>query len=290
MPPKKTTPPKDRKLTVERDIIEGRILAQLKNAGFWIESTNFKEPVYDAIAKRDDYGRTRTYGIHIKFELKGYPLMDVEVSRFASSGKLDEYWIIAEAFDHSAESYIKTEPNIRLFTLDQFERYFRDYPARQPAPRAKGARAVAANYAEVKLNTEALVLLLDAKIVSLKRERPNSDEKIAERDRDLKQYEALQRSLVTLSTTATDFHAGNAKETALTEASKSFADCVRLWWKKSPERICQSAYAMSMFLSAVTVCSLVGANGNVAVIVSAALVGGKPATDVLKKLGKKLFD
>ena len=46
---------------------------------------------------------------------------------------------------------------------------------------------------------------------------------------------------------------------------------------------------MGLFLSAVTVCGLMGYGGPVVVAVSGALVGGKSVVDILKSAGKKLW-
>jgi hypothetical protein len=79
------------------------------------------------------------------------------------------------------------------------------------------------------------------------------------------------------------------KEAQVVKSVTTFSEGVRNWWSKSHDKICDKAYDMGMFATAVTVCSLAGASGNVGVALSAALIGGKPVADVVKGLAKKFL-
>ena len=45
---------------------------------------------------------------------------------------------------------------------------------------------------------------------------------------------------------------------------------------------------MGMFATAVTICSLAGAPGTMGVAIAGAMVGGKPVTDAIKAIAKKV--
>jgi hypothetical protein len=133
-----------------------------------------------------------------------------------------------------------------------------------------------------------LLLLIDEKLSSLRERRPNSEEAQALQREQIELYESIRRNLAVLKEAVRAFAAERISERKTISAVKSFADGVKGWWSKGHEQICEKAFDMSMFLSAVAICTAAGSSGNLAVTVSAALVGGKPVAEALKGALKKL--
>jgi hypothetical protein len=88
--------------------------------------------------------------------------------------------------------------------------------------------------------------------------------------------------LVALRGATLAFSVGNVEENKLVEAFNSLMKGVADWWEKDHVRICNSAFDFGLFLSFMHVCSMSGAGGNVAAIISGALVGRKPVIDAIK--------
>lgn len=155
-------------------------------------------------------------------------------------------------------------------------------------PRSKIGRALLANKHEIALSATALLILINEKIASLRAQRPNSNEAKSQLEEEIAQYEGLREQLDALTNAAASFAAGEVKEGTAVKSATGFADGVQSWWTKSHPKICERAFDMALFVSAVGVCSLAGAGGLVSVIVSGALVGGKPVIDAIKSVGKSL--
>jgi hypothetical protein len=153
---------------------------------------------------------------------------------------------------------------------------------RASTARTKVGRAVLKNRVQIVLNLETLRLLIDDKIDTLPK-KPNSPEA----KRELAHYKNLKKNVEAFRSTTLKFSAGKIRDAAAAKSTKSFADGVGAWWTKRHVEICDKAFEMALFLSAVGVCSLAGAGGAVAVAVSGAIVKGKPVIDVLKALSKK---
>jgi hypothetical protein len=118
----------------------------------------------------------------------------------------------------------------------------------------------------------------------LRRARLNTDEAQAE----IAFFERLKGELEAFRGAVVDFSNGKEKEATVVKSTKSFEQGVREWWTKGHEKICQNAFEMAMFTTAVGICSLAGSGGKAAVIISGTLVGGKRIADVLKSV-KKLW-
>jgi hypothetical protein len=80
------------------------------------------------------------------------------------------------------------------------------------------------------------------------------------------------------------FMKGTEKEAKVVRSIRTFADGVELWWNKRHDAILTKTFDMGLFTTAVSICSMAGAAGNMAVAVSAVLIGGKPVAQALKGL------
>jgi Domain of unknown function (DUF4062) len=183
--------------------------------------------------------------------------------------------------------------------VDQLARaVLKDLPDRLLAPsarrtkskaRTKIGKAVEANEKEINLAVAGLLLQIDAKVHALRGDRPNSHEAIAERDAHITEYERMRGELEHIRAMIGAFKKGTEKEASVVRSLKIFADGVRLWWNKNHDAILTKTFDMGLFTTAVGICSMAGAGGNMAVAVSAVLVGGKPVGQALKGLVPKRF-
>jgi hypothetical protein len=205
--------------------------------------------------------------------------------------RFENWLVVDEALpDHEREALTTNKrPFARVYTIEELEalKFPRMKYARATPKRSKIAKAVLANETQVTIATAAVTLLIDEKIASLKAERPNSDQATVRRDNALTAYQALRSKLTELQAAIASFRAGTSKEPALTRAVHSFKSGVQSWWNKNHQTICARAYEAGLFMSLVAVCEMTGASGNISVLVSAALAGGKPIMGALKSIGRK---
>ncbi len=204
--------------------------------------------------------------------------------------EFDEIWLVSNLSVPEDSKRPYDFDRIRSFTLKELERTLERLvppPQKRQKGRTKIAKAVFANEEQLQIAVAALTLLLDEKIAALKAYIPNDPDSIAQKDASLQQYLKLRKELTAIPTSIKEFNNGSEKEAEVVKTVTTFADGVRSWWNKSHHTICKTAFDMSMFASAVGVCSLAGAGGNMSVAISAALVGGKPVADVIKGLAKK---
>jgi hypothetical protein len=141
-------------------------------------------------------------------------------------------------------------------------------------------RTLSANHAQIVLNIEAVVVFLDAKIEDL--DRRNSDEARAE----LARYQQIKRELEKARDTARAFAIGKIPEDAAVEASKSFVEYIRAWWDTDHVDICRSTFKTAVFLSCAGICKWYGAEGDLAILLSGVITGGKQVADALQSAVK----
>jgi hypothetical protein len=149
----------------------------------------------------------------------------------------------------------------------------------QPAMSLSGKRngiALVTNREPIIIKVEALLLFLDDKIGTL--DRANSDEARGE----LEQYQHVKRELEKLREATVGLAVGEVSEDAAVEASNSFVQGIRNWWDERHIDICDKAFNTAIFLSCVSICQLCGAAGDLSVIVSGVITGGKTVSDALR--------
>jgi len=118
----------------------------------------------------------------------------------------------------------------------------------------------------------------------LRDQRPNSPEAIVEQEAQISDYERMRAELERIRSMVDAFTTGNEKEAKLTKSVKIFSEGVQNWWNKKHVDILTRTFDMGLFTTAVGICSIAGAGGKMSVLVSAALVGGKPVAQALKGL------
>jgi hypothetical protein len=147
--------------------------------------------------------------------------------------------------------------------------------------RNRAPKALRDNARAIDFAAAGLLQLLDARIESLG--LPNSDEAKAE----LQSIQDLKARIEVFLEAAHQFLADAAKQVAAVDKTISLAQGTRNFWHERHEEICTKLLDGSVFGSLVCLCLLAGATGNVAAIIPAMIVGGKPVADVLASWAKK---
>lgn len=273
----------------------------LRRAGFIVDKGVIQQGItVDLLAEAAQAGVKRRYAIECKDYQRPFNSGNANtVLRAWESSFLpreaDELWVVTNEYTPRAKARFR-KADARLWTFKELEEIVggltdekrRNSTSGQNVRGKKVIKSVSANRPQILLLSSALRLLLDEKLAALRQERPNSEEAIANRDAQIADYENLRTELhaLTENIEASKSHP-EEREKNINKSVRSFSDGVRNWWDRGHEKICAKAYDMSMFLSAVTICSLAGAGGQTAVAVSAVLVGGKPVADALKGLLKR---
>lgn len=202
-----------------------------------------------------------------------------------------EFWVVAELVHGEING--AAQSGVRILSYPDFLREakkLKAYGGSKPQRiKTRIVDAVETNFDQIVVSSRSLELILKERIKGLRDERPNSSEATDERDASIEHYKKLQVDLISMRKAVVNFKRQRAKEAEVVKAVKTFRDGVRAWWMKNHQSICTKGFDIGLFLSCVTLCSIAGAGGAVAVVISGALVGGKPVADVLKGMGKKLW-
>jgi hypothetical protein len=92
-----------------------------------------------------------------------------------------------------------------------------------------------------------------------------------------------------LRVATTGFAAGRVSEETAIDASISFLQGIRDWWDKHHVEICNTTFSASVFLSCLGICKLVGADANLAIVVSGVIAKGKLIPDTLRAAADLIF-
>jgi hypothetical protein len=253
----------------------------------------------DMLISREELGQERRYLVEIVPEINNQNIMEY-FHRFRNHAHqrkqpfrdFDEYWLVGYRYtDEPMRKRPDNDRHFRVLDLKELRDLFA--PPRQKRgggkARTKIGKAIEANGDQILLAVASLSLQIEEKITFLRDFIPNSPEAIAKRDAEISYFERMKGELQTIREMVVQFRKNEVSEAKTVQAVKTFSEGVRLWWNKSHDKICDKAYDMGMFATAVTICSIAGASGNVGVALSAAMVGGKPVVDVVKALAKKFL-
>jgi hypothetical protein len=275
----------------ERQDVMEAVTRQLEDMGLHVSDRTLQDT--DIVAERTSPEKTELIGIDVAFggdDTSDFLVINA-VDAFRPNGLLTEAWIIAPDFSVEAYGRAARSSFLRLYTFQDFgiaTNGTRRAGQRGP-PKTKAGKAITLNYASLAANILALQTLIDDRLALLAAQRPNSDEAIGDRSKSIKELGALRRSLDDMRVAMHRFRADTRQEADVVKATATFTNAVQAWWTAGHERILSSGYAMGLFVSAVSICSLAGTRGAAVTIVAGALAGGKPLMDSLKGIGKKLF-
>jgi hypothetical protein len=253
----------------------------------------------DLLVTRPDLGRERRFTIEIVLEINNEKIQE-HFTRYRNYvrqtkqpfAEFDEYWLVGYRYAHEPmRKRPGNDRHFRVLDLDELQKLFAPPPSRKSKgnARTKVGKAVEANEKEILLAVAALMLQIEDKLTVLRAEFPNYPETIAKRDAAISDLEGMHAELEHIRAMIVKFRTSQVKEAEVVKSVQTFSEGVRLWWNKNHDRICDKAYDMGMFATAVTICSMAGASGNIGVALSAALVGGKPVADVVKGLAKRFL-
>jgi hypothetical protein len=126
-----------------------------------------------------------------------------------------------------------------------------DQPKLEPVAVAVSVRT---NRTAIVLSVASLMVLIDDKLATLRRERPNSRDAQAVRDETIAHYENLKQDLEALRDVASH-NRGKVKDRTVDKVANKFVQGVRNWWEKDHEQICGKGYDAAIFISCLSVCS-----------------------------------
>jgi hypothetical protein len=155
------------------------------------------------------------------------------------------------------------------------------------SPRTTVGKSVIKNDADIELIGKSFIALIDSRIEELGQQRPNSDERRTAVESEIANYADLKRRVEAFLGAASQFSAKKVKETAVVNATTSFAEGIGNWWTKRHVQICDQAFQLGLFGIGVTICSLAGAGGMLSAAIPGAMLGGKPVADVVNACLKR---
>ncbi|MDA9520023.1 hypothetical protein XI06_06520 [Bradyrhizobium sp. CCBAU 11434] len=259
-----------------------------------LEQGKSRRMMGDLLASRTELGQERRYSIEVALEISNEKIRE-HFGRFRNYVRqskqpfqdFDEYWLVG--YKYAGEAMRKRPENDRHFrVLDLEELRTLFVPPRSPKPKGKAqtkiGKAIETNEKEILLAITGLILQIDSKIETLRDLRPNSPEAIAEQGAHISEYERMRAELERIQVMVNAFKKGEQKEAKVVKSVKTFAEGVQGWWTKKHDEILAKTFDMGLFTTALGICSMAGAGGKFGVVVSAALVGGKPVAQALKGL------
>lgn len=281
--------------------LERKALKLFQDAGILAFKSENDQSSADVEVQREDLGRPLIYSVvfvadltsqHAARYTKHY-LDAVQSER--KTQYYDEYWLITNRITEDLGGQRGAlDPAIRIHTIDELEELLAPFSRKSRSRAKKNARtkvgkAIEANEATLTLAVSGLILQIDSRLDALRGERPNSPDAIAGRDERISDYERMRTELDVIRKLTVQFRKGEVSEKKAVQAFTTFADGVRATWNKHHAQIVLKTYDMGLFATSVGICSLAGAGGKMSVLVSAALVGGKPVAQALKGLLPKRF-
>lgn len=284
---------------------ELEVIELLKEAKFKVlPSGSFRRMMGDFVAEHVLLGRERRYAIEVLTHANVAKIQEYadRVQNYAAQSKqpfadFDEFWVVTDKFAAgSAKGRLVGNRHFRALDVRELKGILAQLtsPANSKSRPKKKARtkigkAIEENETEIDLAIAGLILQIEDKLAVLRTERPNSDDAITRRDERISDYERMRAELETIRQMMSRFKTGEVKEANVVQSVNTFADGIKSWWNESHATICTRAFDLGLFASSVGICSMAGAGGKIAVVVSAALVGGKSVTGALKGLSKKFL-
>ncbi len=187
-------------------------------------------------------------------------------------------------------------PHVQYTTADQlpswiaahFSPSLREANARLPRKQAKRVSVVKikTNLDTIIVSAAVLELLIRSKINALKVDRPNSPERVREREATISDYEMLLAKVAELQNEIIKFKNAKTKASRVTKIATAFGKTIGDWWTKSHVRVLDRTSDATIVLSMTALGSLMNVTPNTAMVAATALMGGKSVAGVLKNMFK----
>ncbi|HEY7663597.1 MAG TPA: hypothetical protein VH934_10790 [Xanthobacteraceae bacterium] len=215
----------------------------------------------DFLASRIELGRERRYMMEIKIRADAAVVNDYHARfrNYVRQSKMpfhdfDEFWLIAgQVTDDARSRRLLIDRQLRVLDLQELRKLF-PLPRQRARSRTNGrartriGKAIEANEKDIQIAIAALILQIDDKLDDLRRERPNSDEAIANRDGRISDYERMRSELENIRKMIVQFTKGELKEIQLVKSVTTFGDGIKSWWHKGHVLILgQAVAAMETF-------------------------------------------
>jgi len=198
---------------------------------------------------------------------------------------IKETLVVNHSFPSRLHDLLRGRAGIELVEYKRLPQWLERYKVspkrKRPARTARIATNVKANRDQILITAEALALQIDDKITELKDQKPNSPDAIDARDSEISDYQALKTQVEDLKKAVAKLTASAKSKEHAAKAAISFVDGVQDWWNKRHADFLDKSAGWGLVLSAVGVCSLIGAHPMVTATV-AAVVGGRSAAKALK--------
>jgi hypothetical protein len=162
------------------------------------------------------------------------------------------------------------------------KRYKPEPKAKKPTSAARVRTSVRTNKDQIIIAAESLSRAIDEKLDHLNRQKPNSDEAIADRDKAISDYESLKAQVKALQDDISKFKRAEISESKAVVAATTFGSTVDNWWQKDHCRVLSRAADFGLIMSVVGMVSLIGVQAQIPMLCASAIVGGKPVVEVLK--------
>jgi hypothetical protein len=137
-------------------------------------------------------------------------------------------------------------------------------------------KSIQRNQVAIVLQLDVLLIMVQNKLEALRNERPNAVDSKAKQAEAIKLFESFERELQTIRDKTIGLERGTTNEKIAEQAAKSFGEYVRDWFDQKHVEILTKSFDITLFLLSTSVCSALGTGGQLAAVVSGAIVGGKP--------------
>jgi hypothetical protein len=283
-------------LNISQAHVHRQIVHFLEEAGYKVSEPDDASLRYvDLLATVVDDGKVHLYAISGHYDIDIELAKDVSsriteylISNHRLAAHVFEYWIVAFHFRGNLRRQLVLPDRTRLMTFLQFQRLLKagGLPKQNRRSKNKGliVQNITTNRLSILLLSETMLVALDERIARLKEPGPNSDEAIAAAKKELDLYLKFKKQLEQFRFALQHLQGGSKQRTAAIGLSRTFAQRVSKWWDKDSEAICSSTARMSLFGMGLTVAYLTGQAGDMSVMISGVIAGGKPIADVLRSM------
>lgn len=139
-----------------------------------------------------------------------------------------------------------------------------------------------ANSNAIIITTRALAVQLDAKLEALRKDRPNSDDRIAARDAAISEYEELRARVADLENAVATLRKKSPQTAKVAKVGTRFGKTFSRWWSKSGPKVLDKSADAGIVMSSAAILALIGVNPTIAAAIAATVVTRKSMAGILK--------
>jgi hypothetical protein len=199
--------------------------------------------------------------------------------------------------DHYRER-MKKSFNVDVISLAEISQYLREWaeafeedddgPKAKPKLRPKRpitpAARLRSNATAIITITRSLAIQIDAKLESLNRDKPNSDDSRAAKYAAIAEYQELRTRVTELEKAVAKLKQRSPKTAPAIKAATEFGETVGKWWTKSGPKVLDKGADMSIVMTCASILALMGVDVAFATAVSAYVVSGRAPKGLFKSV------